>query len=142
MADPAVKEGIRSLPRMDSSKYNPQLQTLERIDLLSKGDLDTLTDLSDTEIIAFALVRALDSKFKITIEENGREIVVGGLPMTKTLIDNMRALRISRQRLGRTELVRAIRPVNIQHDTYTPLDDEGEKKEGFFSRAINKIRGR
>jgi hypothetical protein len=141
MVDTPVKEGIRSIPRVDSTKYNPQLQTLERIDLLSRGDNDALTDLGDAEIIAFALVRALDSKFKMIVDVEGSDVVLGGLPMTKSLIDNMRSLRISRQRLGRSELVRAIRPVNITHENYMPIEEE-EKREGFFSKIVSRIRGR
>jgi hypothetical protein len=137
----SAEEIKERLGKTDSTKYSVKHQELERIDTLSKGDNDTMTDLQDQEIIAFALIRSLHQGLqRKTMDQYGDDKIVGGLPMTMHLLDNLRGLRISRGRQGRKEFIEALRARTPNY--MVPQYDQEEKRPGFFARIIDRLRGR
>lgn len=138
MSDP---EAIDQAMGAGSGSYNPEMQRLSRVDTLKEGG-ETLSDLRDQEIIAFALITALDMALKTTIiNDQDQEEEIGGLPMVSKLRDRLMALRVSRDRMGRQELMQALRPLTINYPGTSPFFEE-EKKPGLIQRLMGLMHKR
>jgi len=108
---------------------NPEIMNLESLTKLSEAPNDSLTDISDIEIFAESIYKAFnDNCVKI--------------PTTLQLFDMIKRLRVSRNREGRKEVLRAHQPRASYNLYHAPFPGEGdmeeEKPRSFFEKLMGK----
>jgi len=108
---------------------NPEIMNLESLTKLSATPNDSLTDISDIEIFAESFYKAFNDNCV-------------AIPTILQLFGEIKKLRVSRNREGRKEVLRAHQPrasYNLYHAPFPgDMEQEEEKSHSFW----DKLRGK
>ncbi len=109
------------------TKFSPELQRLQKVDNLITDNSDAMSDLHEREITAMALLKAFND--------------ITPIPATMSFIDNIKSLRRSRDRMGRTEFVKAFKGGSMNYSINPYFDEPDPKKPGLLGRIAGFFRG-
>ncbi len=113
------KMDTRSVLKDSVSGMSPELQRLKKIDGLITDNSDAMSDLNEDEITTFALFQ----DFNETIIE---------IPGTMILLEKIKSLRRSRDRLGRQEVVKTLK--GSPGYVINPYNYEEDQRPGMLQR--------
>ncbi len=119
----------REILRQKVTEFSPELQRLRKADSITTDNSDAMSDLHEREIAAMALLRALHNK-------------VVPIPGTMDFLDNLKSLRRSRDRMGRTEFVKVMKGGSANYSINPYFDEPDPKKPGLLGRLAGFFRGR
>lgn len=120
---------ILNLLKQKVTQFSPELQRLQKVDMLLNDKSDGMSDLHEREVTAIALYRALHNK-------------IIPIPATMMFLDEFISLRRSRDRLGRQEWVNILkgRPAYVVNPYFDEPSQDQNKGEGIFSRIFGLFR--